>query len=439
MGRDPGPNVNHVVSAITIEEFHHEHFPMVSSYQGLSPMQAEFLELVPEQLNVSHRSSAEIHTESITSIWSATPVSPHTTQEQFWPTDVISRLEVLEPTTATTTFGPEDESVCALALVKRLNELEEPSGPVSPKSAITEIPMHLMPIDQSEIESLASAVSCPTDISSHFSSSTLETLSSAVYANPFNFKTDNAHIHPFVVNHGDEAMELDNEENVDFVTYELVKTVDEEIVGIADEDFDMIINESANMIADQNVDTGSDGNQISKVDKPMIDTAVVYAPIATAAAIFAKDDSPRPSKAKTAVELIVEEQDSSVEERAPSIDTLVPTVDESNLIVGKPAGRVDQPTPIVVKRAPSIDKLAQSLHKCISSVEQHAFTADKRASSFDKCTSNVGERASVGPVSVWRRSTIRLKELGKKILKPELQEQLIVTVSSDSPILYLSC
>jgi hypothetical protein len=61
MGRDPGPNVNHVVSAITIEEFHHEHFPMVSSYQGLSPMQAEFLELVPEQLNVSHRSSAEIH------------------------------------------------------------------------------------------------------------------------------------------------------------------------------------------------------------------------------------------------------------------------------------------------------------------------------------------------------------------------------------------
>jgi hypothetical protein len=483
MGRDPGPYVNHVVSAITIEEFHHEHFSMVSSYQGLSPMQAEFLELIPEQLNVSNRSSAEIHLddgsnseysdnaaetprgssknidslainippldgflnasvytatspqspqrpasatsvefnpvsalESMTPNWSATPYSPQTTQEQFWLTDFNSRLRALEPTTATTTFGPEDESVCVLALIKRLNDLEMTSGPVFPTSAKSEIPIHL--INQSETESLAIDVSSPADVSSHLDQNTLETLSSAVYANPSSSKTDNEYLYPFNVNHSDEAKVLDTQENLDL---------------------DMITNKSVHMIAGQDVDLVFDGSQISEFDTPMMGTATVFAPIVTTAAIFAKDDSPRPSKAKTAVELIVDEQDSSVEEQAPSIDTFVATLNELNLIVSKPTGRVNQPAPIVVKRAPSIDKLAQSFHRCISSVEQRASTADKRAFTFDKCISDIEERASVSPVSAWRRSTIRLKEMGMKILKPDFQEQLLVTVISDPPILYLSC
>lgn len=438
MGQEPGPIVNHVISAITIEEFHHEHFPMVSAYRGLSPMQAELLDLVPDRLNVSNRSSTEpldpesdseysendaeapressknnnslvitsppldatldvsvctatsphfpftfpittsgpvssgTPSELFTPIWSANPISTHTFSGEYSPTDAI--VEKLQNSrTPISNFAPEDECIYAITLNDRLNALNDLSAPGSPTITSSDLPDCPEPITDSALGSFSPAVSRPAELCSDFSPTALETSSSTVYVNPV--RSPNTHIYPFAVDQGNGAMILD--------TYEITNLVADGIVSMNNDEPD-------NMSADQEVDMLSDENaNISKIDNLMIDPANIDASIVSAAVIFPQDDSPRPQKGKGVDELIVEEQALCIEEQAPSFHN----------------------------SAASIDKQE-------SNVENPDLSVDKRACNFDR-------GASMGPVAALRRSTIRLKKLGRKLLKPDLQEQQhLVAVSA---------
>ncbi|KAJ5670477.1 uncharacterized protein N7477_005840 [Penicillium maclennaniae] len=367
MGQEPGPVVNHVVSAITIEEFHHEHFPMVSAYEGLSPMQAEFLDLVPDQLDMSNRSSNELQNpdsdsdlppfdatldvpvctatsphaifafpitpsgpispgtrgEPSTPVWSAIAIPTHTYPEEHSPADVI--VEKLQNyRTHTPDVAPKYEGNCAFTVIGRRrtpNDLR-PFG--SPTRTSSDTPYPFMPINNSGF--VASAMNRPVKFCSELESSTLEVLSSAVYVNSFG--SSNTPANPLAADKGSGAMALET-------------------------------NELVSMTADPDVGNFSDTN-LSNMDKLMIDPAIADASIVSAAVILPQDDSPRSQKSKGVDESIVEEQSSCVQQQVPSVD---------------------------------------------------------------QWARNYEKGGSMGPVATWRRSTVRLKQLGRKLLKPDTQEQ----------------
>ncbi|KAJ6113484.1 hypothetical protein N7523_006801 [Penicillium sp. IBT 18751x] len=402
MGQEPGPVVNHVVSAITIEEFHHEHFPMVSAYEGLSPLQAEFLDLVPDQLDVSNRSSrglqnhgsdseysendTAVHMESFKNINSFAislpsldaplnvPVcpatSPHATLAYpITPSGSISPGTLSEPYTPVwcaipipTHTYPEEYSP-ANVIVEELPKSRNHTPDLAPSHegncATTVIGRRRTPNDirppgsPTRISSetpdpftpinnpgfVASAATRPAKFCSELESSTLEVLSSAVYIS--SFESSNRPTNPFAADKGNGAMDLETDELV-------------------------------SMTADPDVGIFADRN-LSSMDKLMVDPAITDASIVSAAAILPQDDSPRSQKSKGVDESIVEEQASCVHQHAPSVDPW--------------------------------------------------------AWNFEK-------GVSVGPVAAWRRSVIRFKELGRRLLKPDTPEQqfLVASVTPDNQV-----
>jgi hypothetical protein len=63
MGQATGPDASHVVSAIELDEFRiveYDRFPTLKAYLGLSPIQEEFQDLIPNQLNVTGHAPLEI-------------------------------------------------------------------------------------------------------------------------------------------------------------------------------------------------------------------------------------------------------------------------------------------------------------------------------------------------------------------------------------------
>ena len=63
MGQATGPEVSHFVSAVSLDNFRipeYDSYPTLQQYQGMSPIHEEFLDLIPEQLNVTGHASPEL-------------------------------------------------------------------------------------------------------------------------------------------------------------------------------------------------------------------------------------------------------------------------------------------------------------------------------------------------------------------------------------------
>lgn len=63
MGQATGPEVSHFVSAVSLDNFRipeYDRYPSLQQYQGMSPIQEEFLDLIPQQLNVTGHGSPEL-------------------------------------------------------------------------------------------------------------------------------------------------------------------------------------------------------------------------------------------------------------------------------------------------------------------------------------------------------------------------------------------
>ncbi|KAJ5298419.1 mRNA export protein mlo3 [Penicillium atrosanguineum] len=428
MGEEPGPIVNHVISAITIKEFHHEHFPMVSAYQGLSPMQAEFLDLVPGQLNVSNRSSIELLDPDSESEYSendaeapmevskntnpfvitippldasldvsvCTAISPHFTfTSPTTPPRPMNPMSVtFSPIAVTEPFNPiwsatpipshtvPDESTPTH--ITTLEKLKEPRTPLSNFAPKDEGNCGLTLIDRLNVLKDLNAPGSPTSTSSDIPLRLMSIIDSefklfaSAASRPADLCSDSS-LTNFETLSSAVYVSSPQSSNthifpfaVDHCDGAMVLDRYESIDLVADGLVSWTNDKPDSMAADQDVDMVFYENaNMSKIDNLMIDAAIVDASKVSAAVIFPQDDSPRPQKSKGVDELIIEEHASIVEEQAPIIDNSAPSIN-------------------------------------------------------DKLALNVDKSVPMGPVAAWRRSTIRLKELGRKLLKPDLHEQQLI-------------